>query len=162
MIRSLFKLSTILLIISTQPYVISRGILFDCTFVYGHPIFQQHRSLWNVLGEFQLNRDLPWCSIGDYNEMLVHTDKCGVRPFEHGRAALFRDFLNSTGLMELNLKGCRFTWASNSRNGVIVREKLDCALGNWPWRSSFPHAIVTALPIVSSDHSPMIFLPSPK
>lgn len=75
---------------------------------------------------------------------------------------MFRDFLNSTGLMELELKGCRFTWASNPWNGVIVREKLDRALGNWPWRSSFPHATVTALPLVSSDHSHLIFIPAPK
>lgn len=89
------------------------GVVFDCTFVYGHPTFQQRRGLWDMLAGFQLCRDMPWCSIGDYNEMLVHTDKCGVRPFDQGRADLFRNFLNTTGLMELDLKGCRFTWTSN-------------------------------------------------
>lgn len=94
--------------------------------------------------------------------MLVHTDKCGVRPFDQNRAALFRQFLNNTGLMDLDLKGYRFTWESNPRNGVIVREKLDSAMGNWPWRESFPHGTIIALPIVSSDHSPLMFLPTPK
>lgn len=94
--------------------------------------------------------------------MLVHSDKCGIRSLDEFRAGFFRDFLNNTGLMEIELKGCRFTWASNPRNGVVVREKLDRALGNWAWRSIFPHALVTALPIVSSDHSPLIFLPLPK
>lgn len=109
------------------------GVLFHCTFVYGQPIFQQRRSLWSKLAGFQLGRDFPRCSIGDYNEMLVHSDKCGIRPFDQSRAVLFRDFLNNTGLMDLELEGCWFTRASNPRNGVIVREKLDRALGNWPW-----------------------------
>lgn len=138
------------------------GEIFECTFVYGHPIFQQRRNLWGILAGLQLNKDNPWCSIGDFNEMLVHTDKCGIRPFDLYRAGFFRDFLNNTGLMEIELKGCRFTWASNPRNGVVVREKLDRALGNWAWRCLFPHALVTALPIVSSDHSPLLFLLLPK
>lgn len=45
------------------------GVLFDYTFVYGQPIFQQRRGLWSRLAGFQLSKDLPWCSIGDYNEM---------------------------------------------------------------------------------------------
>lgn len=64
--------------------------------------------------------------------------------------------------MEVDLKGCRFTWSSNPRNGVTVKEKLDRVLANWGWRSDFPHAIAVALPTVSSDHSPLLFLPIPK
>lgn len=138
------------------------GGFFDCTFVYGHPQYQQRRNFWPVLAGFQPNRDSPWCSIGDFNEMLVQSEKSGLGPFNQGRADLFKDFLNSTGLMELDQKGCKFTWASNPRSGVIVREKLDRALGNWPWRRCFPHAVITALPMVSSDHSPLIFHPMPK
>lgn len=33
---------------------------------------------------------------------------------------------------------------------------------NWTWRSLFPHAVATTLPIISSDHSPIIFRPRPK
>lgn len=137
------------------------GGAFDCSFVYGHPNYQLRRGLWSTLVSFQMNRDFPWCCMGDFNEMLIHTDKCGLRPINQNRAALFRDFINITGLMELDLKGCIFTWASNPRNGVIVREKLDRALANWAWRSIFPHAMVTALPMVSSDHSPLIFQATP-
>lgn len=140
----------------------NQGVLFYCTFVYGHPTFQQRRSLWGSLAGLQLSTNIPWCSIGDYNEMLLQSDKCGIRPFDDYKAGFFRSFLNNTELMELELKGCRFTWASNPRNSVVVREKLDRALGNWSWRYCFSHALVTALPIVSLDHAPLIFLPLPK
>lgn len=36
---------------------------------------------------------------------------------------------------------------------MITRERLDRVMGNWNWRSSFPHAIASALPSISSDHS---------
>lgn len=58
--------------------------------------------------------------------------------------------------MDMELKGCAFTWISNPRNGVIIREKLDRVLVNWPWRQNHPNSVSTALPIVSSDHSPVV------
>lgn len=64
--------------------------------------------------------------------------------------------------MDMELKGCAFTWLSNPRNGVIIREKLDRILANQPWRHDHPHAIGTALFIVSSDHSSLILQPFPK
>lgn len=54
----------------------------------------------------------------------------------------------------MDLKGC---WVSNPRNGRVTREKLDRILVNWNWRSCFQHASAIALPIISSDHSPLIF-----
>lgn len=73
------------------------------------------------------------------------------------RRNLFRDFLNSTGLMDVDLKGCKFTWMSNPRGGVVTREKIDRVLVNYNWRVEFPNAMATALPIISSDHSPIVF-----
>lgn len=56
----------------------------------------------------------------------------------------------------MNLKGCRFTWASNPRQGKITKERLDRILVNWSWRSVFQNAYGIALPLVSSDHSPIV------
>lgn len=75
---------------------------------------------------------------------------------------LFRDFLNVSGLMDFDLKGSKFTWTSNPRDGFVTCEKLDRVLVNWAWRSLFPHDVALALPIISSDHAPIIFYPKPK
>ncbi|KAJ1429504.1 Reverse transcriptase domain [Sesbania bispinosa] len=69
---------------------------------------------------------------------------------------LFNRFVSDLGLMDLNLKGCKYTWVSNPRNGFITREKLDRVLVNWPWKDLFSNAMAIALPPNSSDHSPII------
>lgn len=143
-------------IIHTSVLVNSSGVLFDSSYVYGNPTFQQRRGLWSRLLAQQIDKHVPWCCLGDFNELLSHFEKDGIRPFHPGRANLFRDFLNLSGLMDLDLNGCRYTWSSNPRNGVITKEKLDRVLLNWPWRQSFPHAMAVALPTVSSDHSPIL------
>lgn len=37
----------------------NRNVDFDCSFVYGHPIGQQRRSLWGSLARFQLDFNRP-------------------------------------------------------------------------------------------------------
>lgn len=103
---------------------------FDCSFIYGNPVFQQRRRLWSSILAFQEDKNRQWCCIGDFNEILDHFEKDGIRPYHHRRAELFRDFLNISGLMDMELKGCAFTWLSNPRDGVIIREKMDRILAN--------------------------------
>lgn len=93
--------------------------------MYGNPIFQQRRGLWSSLLDFQLDKSRQWCCLGDFNEILAHFEKDGLRPFNPKRADLFRDFLNVASLMEMEMKGCAYTWVSNLRNGVTIKEKLD-------------------------------------
>ncbi|KAJ1376439.1 Endonuclease/exonuclease/phosphatase superfamily [Sesbania bispinosa] len=69
---------------------------------------------------------------------------------------VFQDFVQNSNLIDLDLKGNRFTWFSNPRQGVITREKLDRVLVNWAWLSLFPNAIASAYPAISSDHSPIL------
>lgn len=54
---------------------------FDCSFVYGHPTFHNRRGLWSSLLDFQLNKDRPWCCLGDFNEVLSYFEKDGLRPY---------------------------------------------------------------------------------
>lgn len=93
--------------------------------------------------------------------MLSICEKEGLRIQPQARRDIFRNFLNATGLIDLELKGCKYTWMSNPRNGVVTRENLDRVLVNYPWRVEFPNAMATALPIISSDHSPLILQVKP-
>lgn len=63
--------------------------------------------------------------------------------------------------MDLDLKGSRFTWISNPRDGVITKQKIDRIIFNCGWRELYSHAMGLALPIVNSDHSPLVLLPCP-
>lgn len=135
---------------------------FECTFVYGNPIFQQRRSLWDKILAFHLNRNAPWCCLGDFNEMLSMHDKEGIRPIHQNQVDLFRKFLDIAGLIDLDLKGCKFTWHSNPRNGIVTKERIDRVLVNWAWRLNHSHAVAVALPSIGSDHSPIVLHSSPK
>lgn len=125
------------------------------------PFFIEEVLGSRLLG-FQVDKDRPWCCLGDFNEVLAHFEKNGLRPHNQRGAKLFRDFLNISALMELDLKGCAFTWVSNPRNGMVIREKLDRVLVNWPWRAEFYNAFVSTMPIISSDHSPLVLCLQPK
>ncbi|RYR78811.1 hypothetical protein Ahy_A01g003669 [Arachis hypogaea] len=58
--------------------------------------------------------------------------------------------------MDLDLKGGKFTWFSNPRNGFVIREKIDMALVNWEWMSMYQNASLSLMSAVSSDHCPLI------
>ncbi|KAJ1390351.1 Endonuclease/exonuclease/phosphatase superfamily [Sesbania bispinosa] len=134
---------------------------WECTFVYGNPIFRERRHLWNRLSALHIDQAVPWCCLGDFNEILFQHEKVGLQTHPNNRMDLFREFLNSNGLMDLDLKGCQFTWHSNPRNGFVTKEKIDRILVNWPWRNIYENAMALALPVVSSDHTPILFWPHP-
>lgn len=73
----------------------SSGNCFNCTFIYGNPRFQQRRWLWDRLQSLQTDRDMAWCCLGDFNEMLSPGEKQGLRLQDNNRRVLFRDFLNN-------------------------------------------------------------------
>lgn len=135
--------------------------MFELSFVYGNPTFANRRHLWNKLLNLRPSNDGPWCCMGDFNEMNFVAEKDGLREVAPIKINLFRDFLNSNNLMGMELHECKCTWLSNPRDCVVTREMIDRVLANWSWRNIFPHALAMALPIVNSDHSPIILKPKP-
>lgn len=81
--------------------------------------------------------------------MLYVGEKQGRGPQQQSRREFFLEFVNSSELMDLELKGYRFTWTSNPRDGHITRERIDRVLVNYPWRIEYPNAMATSLPIIS-------------
>ncbi|KAJ1411093.1 Endonuclease/exonuclease/phosphatase superfamily [Sesbania bispinosa] len=135
---------------------------WEVTFLYGNPTFNQRRHLWSRLQALQTCLNRPWVILGDFNEVLHHHEKHGLHPPHQRHIELFRLFVSDMGLMDLDLKGCRFTWPSNPRNGFITRERLDRVLVNWEWRTLYPNALALVVPAVSSDHTPIISCPKPR
>ncbi|KAJ1427377.1 Endonuclease/exonuclease/phosphatase [Sesbania bispinosa] len=133
---------------------------WDVTFLYGNPQFQQIRYLWARLQALRTHSNTPWMILGDFNEMLHHFEKDGLHPLHQQRSDLFRQYVSNMGLMDLEIKGCRFSWFSNPHNGFITREKLDRILVNWEWRYLLSDALVIAIPSTSSDHTPSLCGPN--
>lgn len=121
----------------------------EMTFVYGNPLFKQRRLLWDKLERLMPSNGGSWCCVGDFNEMYSITEKEGSRPVAPIRITLFREFMNSTSLMDLDLKGNKYTWISNPRDGILTKQEIDSVLVNWGWRGLYPHDVGVALPIVN-------------
>lgn len=60
------------------------------------------------------------------------------------------------GMIDLESKGCAFTWSNNRERANLVKKRLDRAVCDLDWRTTFPLAEAFALPAISSDHSPIL------
>ena len=88
------------------------------------------KYLWDRIKRLHTGSGYPWLCIGDFNELYHQDEKVGLRPHSQYKIDLFRDLLDRNGLMEMEVKGCRFTRHSNPRNGVVVKERIDRVLAN--------------------------------
>lgn len=121
--------------------------------VYCDTDVQKRLSDWDKISRLNYIHSRPWGCFGDFNAILSQSEKEGILPKENRQIDQFRDFVERNGLIDMPLKGCRFTWCNNRMEGQ-VREKLDRGLVNDHWQSMFPDAVITALPAIGSDHSP--------
>ncbi|KAJ1414056.1 Endonuclease/exonuclease/phosphatase superfamily [Sesbania bispinosa] len=81
---------------------------WEVTFLYGNPTFHQRRHLWSRLHALRTGSNRPWTILGDFNEFLHQHEKDGLHPHQQHHMDLFRQFVSDMGLMDLELKGCRW------------------------------------------------------
>lgn len=125
------------------------------TCVYGDPDANLRKIVWENITNFRIPHNQAWLCCGDFNDILAQNEKDGLRARDSRSIETFRNFLDNNNLIDMELKGCRFTW-SNNRDVGLVSEKNDMMFCNSPWNFKFPNASLTALPAVGSDHSPLI------
>lgn len=93
---------------------------------------------------------------GDFNSILSPEDKQGGRDYASSLVGNLCLFMNHLAFLDLGSLGLPYTW-TNCLHGVAnIREKLDRCICDVEWRSHFPRAVVTNLPITSSDHNPLL------
>ncbi|RYQ81729.1 hypothetical protein Ahy_B10g100346 [Arachis hypogaea] len=131
-------------------------------FVYGNPVFQKRRKLWRELTVSNRNREEPQAVLGDFNDILSQDEKVGLHPQPKIYLDSFRKFVDDNSLIDIDLKGSRFTWYSNPRNNFVTRERLDRVLVNWKWLNLHQNVVLKAAPAISSDHYALILETQPK
>ena len=100
---------------------------------------------WLLLGDFNFirsldNRNLPG---GDINDIF-----------------LFNEIIGHLGLLELPLKGRRFTW-SNMQDFPLL-EQLDWFFTSASWIDQYPNTQVNPLAKTASDHVPCVVSITPE
>ncbi|KAF7835740.1 ribonuclease H [Senna tora] len=124
------------------------------TSVYGSPNPASRGLLWDHLRSLKPLIKVPWLVLGDFNEILLPSEVSGGS-FYARRADNFSKVLEDCELMDLGAKGSPFTWRRNTRSNTKVAKRLDRALSNIDWRTSFPEATVMNLYSAYSDHNPV-------
>jgi hypothetical protein len=67
---------------------------------------------------------------------------------------LFNEAINNAGLVEIPLKGRRFTW-SNMQDTPLL-QSLDWFFSSLAWTVNFPNTLATPLALTTSDHVPCV------
>lgn len=123
---------------------------------YGHPERCKRRDSWNLLRRLHSQSSLPWCCIGDFNDLLGNHEKKEKNDHPIWCIRGFREVVSDCGLHDLPLEGYPFTWEKSKGTTDAVEEKLDHALVSASWMNIFMHPVLSNLVVAISDHSPIL------
>ena len=104
--------------------------LWRLTGFYGFPERQRRKDSWELLRQLKVKSNLPWCCVGDFNNILSHFEKRGGRKQPDYLINGFRDAVDDYGLREVIMSGYPFTWECTRGCANWVEEKLDRALAS--------------------------------
>ena len=84
---------------------------------YGMPERNHRRESWNLLRSLHSRSSLPWCVIGDMNDLLEESDKKGNVEHPAWLFRRFRDAVLDYGLIDIPLASYPFTWERDAKLG---------------------------------------------
>ncbi|KAF2595846.1 hypothetical protein F2Q68_00012364 [Brassica cretica] len=85
--------------------IISKGIPFRATFVYGEPDHSKRQAIWQMLTNLQPANGEPWFLSGDFNEIIDNSEKKGCVVRAEGIFCAFRAFLAQNDLFDIKHHG---------------------------------------------------------
>uniref|UniRef100_A0A803PRW0 Reverse transcriptase domain-containing protein n=1 Tax=Cannabis sativa TaxID=3483 RepID=A0A803PRW0_CANSA len=129
------------------------------TGLYGEPNRNRRHETWTLIRTLSRQSGLPWCVIGDVNNVARQEDKRGGRLYPQGLITGFNQVLQQCDLSDLELQGHPFTWEKGRGTNHWVEVRLDRALVTSSWQQVFPNATLTNLEFTTSDHSPIYLEP---
>jgi hypothetical protein len=126
------------------------------TCYYGYPERGRRRQAWDLLRELRDMSALPWCIIGDFNDLLSQEDKQGQNLHPNWLCEGFRSAVGDCDLTDIHLDGYPFTWIKSRGSSHVLEERLDRAFANTNWLMLYPEVRLQNLLTSYSDHSPIL------
>lgn len=77
--------------------------------MYGEPKRELRRQTWDLFHMLNNRSELPWCMIGDMNNLGSQLEKRGGRQYPNCLIEGFRDVLNNCDLVDLELQEHLYT-----------------------------------------------------
>ncbi|XP_074327290.1 uncharacterized protein LOC141665210 [Apium graveolens] len=129
------------------------------TGIYGEPARTRRFKMWEFLKNLSRDANLPWCVMGDINNVTSQTSKKGGPPYPNHLIEGFNDCLHEANLHDLDIIGHQFTWEKGRNTDHWVEIRLDRVLANTHWLDVFDMDKVYNLQGYPSDHSPLLLCP---
>jgi exonuclease III len=126
---------------------------------YGFPEHDKRKDYWDLLRSLAHDTSLPWCVMGDFNDMLSAEDKRGGTPQPQWLIKGFRAAVQDSELIDLRMDGYPFTWTKGRRVVNPTEERLDRAMATQSWLDEFSQFKFINAIADRSDHSPILLRP---
>ena len=94
--------------------------------------------------------------MGDMNNIMHVCEKTGPGPVNPRAISEFCCLVKDCGFFDLGFKGPAYTWTNKRFDSFPTYERLDRFLCNAEWCANFPRTNVFHLPMLKSDHSPIL------
>ncbi|KAJ1253459.1 hypothetical protein BS78_K253600 [Paspalum vaginatum] len=89
---------------------------------------------------------------------MNENEKLGPNPINRTRMLKFCNLVKQCGFIDLGYSGAAYTWTNKRFNSYPTFERLDRCLGNADWCASFPGTTIYHMPMMHSDHAPILTL----
>lgn len=138
--------------------VCEEGGHWRLTGFYGFPkgSRRSRQELWDCITQLTTLIELPWCMIGDFNDMTSIGEKVGGRPRAMSLLNGFRKTLTTCGLTDLGMRGYLYTWEHSIGTNMWITKRLDRAVATTGWSEHFNAAWVQNICTSESDHMALI------
>lgn len=136
-----------------------QGSLWRLTGLYGEPNRALRRRTWDLLRNLARDSNLPWCVMGDINNVVDVRDKVGGSQYPSWLIEGFNEAIQDAGLIDMELVGYQYTWERGKDTAEWMEARLDRALTTSEWLQKFPIAKLYNLECISSDHIPILLVP---
>ncbi|XP_010423683.1 PREDICTED: uncharacterized protein LOC104708756 [Camelina sativa] len=129
--------------------------IIHLTFVYGDPVPKNRDLVWERILRISSNRSTPWFLVGDFNELTGNHEKRGGKLRHPSSFLAFNGMIRDCGFLDFPYIGDCLSWRG-WRDKKPIRCRLDRALGNDDWHDLFPDTVTEYLPMIASDHKPLV------
>jgi hypothetical protein len=135
---------------------IPTNVKFALVCIYGDPHHRLTKMIWDHISTFVYdNLGNPVLCMGDMNDIMSHADATSSKVNKY-RMNAFASYIKNCGLFDLGYSGPAYTWCNKRFSSTPIFERLDRCLVNSEWCAIFPNTNVYNLPIMFSDHAPIL------
>jgi hypothetical protein len=123
------------------------------TNIYG-PCHAERKAIFlDWFSNITMADDTDWIVMGDFNFIKNPNDRNKLGG-DVNDMLLFNEAISNLGLVELPLKGRKFTWSNMQKDPLL--ERLDWFFTSASWTLSYPSTMVYPLSKPTSDHVPCV------